>query len=232
MENHTLTKWAADQLITMIREGGYAPKDKLPTEAELSEKLNVGRNTVREALRLLVSRNIVTIRQGSGIFLSEKQGVADDPFGFSLVSDRRKLIRDLIQVRVMLEPPIAALAAQNAAEEEIQELEQILQNMESLMTKREPYEKLDIEFHIKIAGCSHNGVMSNLVPVISRSIAVFAREVQNTEYEQTLVSHRAIFEAIKHHRPVEAQQAMYFHLLYNENRYLIQPPEPEDELSQ
>ena len=101
MENQTLTKWAADQLIAMIREGNYAPRDKLPTEAELSENLNVGRNTIREALRLLVSRNIITIRQGSGIFLSEKQGVADDPFGFCLVSDRQKLTRDLLQVRVM-----------------------------------------------------------------------------------------------------------------------------------
>lgn len=222
MENQTLTKWAADQLIAMIREGNYAPKDKLPTEAELSESLNVGRNTVREALRLLVSRNIITIRQGSGIFLSEKQGVADDPFGFCLVNDRRKLTRDLLQVRVMLEPPIAALAAQNRTAQEVSDLEQILEQLEEVMKNKEPYEKMDIEFHVKIAESSHNSVMSHLVPVISRSIAVFAREVQETEYEQTLMSHRAIFDAIKNQKPVDSQQAMYFHLLYNENRYLAQ----------
>lgn len=222
MENQTLTKWAADQLIAMIREGNYAPRDKLPTEAELSESLNVGRNTIREALRLLVSRNIITIRQGSGIFLSEKQGVADDPFGFCLVSDRQKLTRDLLQVRVMLEPPIAALAAQNRTREEVTELENILKQLEELMRNRESYEKMDIEFHVKIAQSSHNSVMSHLVPVISRSIAVFAREVQETEYRQTLISHRAIFEAIKNQKPVESQQAMYFHLLYNENRYAAQ----------
>lgn len=222
MENQTLTKWAADQLIAMIREGNYAPRDKLPTEAELSENLNVGRNTIREALRLLVSRNIVTIRQGSGIFLSEKQGVADDPFGFCLVSDRQKLTRDLLQVRVMLEPPIAALAAQNRTGGEVTELESILRQLEELMKNREAYEKMDIEFHVKIAQSSHNSVMSHLVPVISRSIAVFAREVQETEYEQTFISHRAIFEAIKNQKPVESQQAMYFHLLYNENRYAVQ----------
>ena len=222
MENQTLTKWAADQLIAMIREGNYAPRDKLPTEAELSENRNVGRNTIREALRLLVSRNIITIRQGSGIFLSEKQGVADDPFGFCLVSDRQKLTRDLLQVRVMLEPPIAALAAQNRTGGEVTELESILRQLEELMKNREAYEKMDIEFHVKIAQSSHNSVMSHLVPVISRSIAVFAREVQETEYEQTFISHRAIFEAIKNQKPVESQQAMYFHLLYNENRYAVQ----------
>lgn len=48
---------------------------------------------------------------------------------------------------------------------------------------------------------------------------MFADSVQETEYEQTLTSHRRIFEAIRDRRPVEAQQAMYFHLMYNENRY-------------
>ena len=102
------------------------------------------------------------------------------------------------------------------------ELESILRQLEELMKNREAYEKMDIEFHVKIAQSSHNSVMSHLVPVISRSIAVFAREVQETEYEQTFISHRAIFEAIKNQKPVESQQAMYFHLLYNENRYAVQ----------
>ena len=124
-EHKTLAEQAAKELIDLIRQGSYGPGDKLPTEAELSERLGVGRNTVREALRLLVSRNIVTIRQGAGTFISEKQGVADDPFGFSMVEDRKKLNRDLIQVRVMLEPPIAALAAQNAEAGDIEKLEEI-----------------------------------------------------------------------------------------------------------
>lgn len=219
----TRSEQAAQGLIDLIREKSYAPGDKLPTETELSEILQVGRNTVREALRILVSRNIVVIRQGSGIFLSEKQGVADDPFGFSLAGNREKLTRDLIQIRLMLEPPIAALAAQNATEEDVEKLEEILLEVETLIARREDYAKADIRFHEQIANCSHNSVMSNLVPVIGKGIAVFAREVENTEYEQTSLSHRAIFEAIKEGRGVDAQQAMYFHLLYNENRYAGRP---------
>lgn len=88
------------------------------------------------------------------------------------------------------------------------------------MEKREDYSQKDVEFHEQIANCSHNSVMSNLVPVIGNGVAVFAKEVQSTEYRQTLISHRAIYEAIRDRRAVEAQQAMYFHLLYNENRYL------------
>ena len=194
IEGKTLADLAAEKLMDLIREREYLPGDKLPTEAELSEWLKVGRNTVREAVRILVSRNIVTVRQGSGTFISEKQGVIDDPFGFSFMGDRGKLTRDLIQVRIMLEPPIAALAAQNSQK--------------------------DIQFHEQIANCTHNSVMSNLIPVIGKGVAVFASEVQQQEYEQTLISHRIIFQAIKEGRGVEAQQAMHFHLLYNENRYL------------
>lgn len=219
MENRTRTEMAAEELIRLIREKNYVPGDKLPTETELSELLGVGRNTVREALRLLVSRNIVVVRQGSGTFISEKQGVADDPFGFSLAADREKLTRDLMQIRVMLEPPIAALAAQNAREADVQRLEEILEEIEERIARREDYAEVDIRFHEQIANCSHNSVMSNLVPVIGKGITVFAREVETTEYEQTLISHRAIFQAIREGRAVEAQQAMYFHLLYNENRY-------------
>ena len=214
----TRSEQAAEELIGLIRKKNYAPGDKLPTETELSEILQAGRNTVREALRILVSRNIVVIRQGSGIFLSEKQGVADDPFGFSLAGNHEKLTRDLIQIRLMLEPPIAALAAQNATKEDLQKLEDLLLEVETLIARRADYAKADI--HEQIANCSHNSVMSNLVPVIGKGIAVFAREVESTEYEQTLLSHRAIFKAVKEGRGVDAQQAMYFHLLYNENRYI------------
>ena len=216
----TRSEQAAEELIGLIRKKNYAPGDKLPTETELSEILQAGRNTVREALRILVSRNIVVIRQGSGIFLSEKQGVADDPFGFSLAGNHEKLTRDLIQIRLMLEPPIAALAAQNATKEDLQKLEDLLLEVETLIARREDYANADIRFHEQIANCSHNSVMSNLVPVIGKGIAVFAREVESTEYEQTLLSHRAIFKAVKEGRGVDAQQAMHFHLLYNENRYI------------
>lgn len=219
LENKTLAQQAAEKMILHIQETGYVPGDKLPTEAELSRLLGVGRNTVREAVRILVSRNIVTVRQGSGTFLSEKQGIADDPFGFSFVEDRRKLTRDLMQIRVMLEPPIAALAAQNASPEEIAGLEETLKEIEALIAAKEDYSEKDTQFHVQIANCSRNSVVTNLIPVISSGVSVFASEVASAEYKQTLRSHRAIFQAIKEKRPVEAQQAMQFHLLYNENRY-------------
>lgn len=224
-QGRTLAEKIADDIFTMIQDNSYGAGDKLPTEKELCSQLGAGRNTVREALKILASRNIVTIRQGAGSYVSEKQGVSDDPLGFAMVSDRKKLTKDLLQVRAMIEPQIAALAAQCASDEDVRELEAVLEQMEDAIRKKKDYSALDVQFHTKIAECTRNVVMENLIPVIGRGVAVFAREVEKTEYQQTLISHRKIFEYIRDRRPVDAQMEMQFHLLYNNNRYENEPDE-------
>lgn len=215
----TLAEQVADGIMNLIQETPYKAGDKLPTEKELCESTGAGRNTVREALKILASRNVLEIRQGAGTFVSEKQGIPDDPLGFSMVNDHVKLTKDLLQVRIMLEPQIAALAAQCAKEHEIKELEEILEEMEAAMKKREDYSELDMKFHTKIAQCTHNIVMENLLPVIGKGVAVFAREVAQTEYDRTWISHRKIFCYIRDHKPFEAEMEMQYHLLYNTSRY-------------
>lgn len=218
-QTKTLAEQVADGIMNLIQETPYKAGDKLPTEKELCESTGAGRNTVREALKILASRNVLEIRQGAGTFVSEKQGIPDDPLGFSMVNDHVKLTRDLLQVRIMLEPQIAALAAQCAKEHEIRELEDILEEMEAAMKKREDYSELDTKFHTKIAQCTHNIVMENLLPVIGKGVAVFAKEVAQTEYDRTWISHRKIFCYIRDHKPFEAEMEMQYHLLYNTSRY-------------
>ena len=218
-QTKTLAEQVADGLMNLIQETPYKAGDKLPTEKELCESTGAGRNTVREALKILASRNVLEIRQGAGTFVSEKQGIPDDPLGFSMVNDHVKLTKDLLQVRIMLEPQIAALAAQCAKEHEIKELEEILEEMEAAMKKREDYSELDTKFHTKIAQCTHNIVMENLLPVIGKGVAVFAKEVAQTEYDRTWISHRKIFCYIRDHKPFEAEMEMQYHLLYNTSRY-------------
>ena len=218
-QTKTLAEQVADGIMNLIQETPYKAGDKLPTEKELCESTGAGRNTVREALKILASRNVLEIRQGAGTFVSEKQGIPDDPLGFSMVNDHVKLTKDLLQVRIMLEPQRAALAAQCAKEHEIRELEEILEEMEAAMKKREDYSELDTKFHTKIAQCTHNIVMENLLPVIGKGVAVFAKEVAQTEYDRTWISHRKIFCYIRDHKPFEAEMEMQYHLLYNTSRY-------------
>jgi DNA-binding FadR family transcriptional regulator len=220
MENRTRGDLAINELIRFIRQHGYRAGDKLPNEYELSARLGVSRNTVREAVRALASRNILDIRQGAGTFISPKKGVADDPLGFSLVEDRRKLVEDLLQIRYIIEPQVAALAAQNATTRDITILGGLCDEVEALIHQHQDFMQKDIEFHTQLAACSRNTVMSNLVPVICEGISLFAAMVAEPEFDQTVISHRQIFEAVRERRAADAQQAMVFHLLYNRNRLI------------
>ncbi|MFR4782236.1 MAG: FadR/GntR family transcriptional regulator [Pilosibacter sp.] len=95
-QTKTLAEQVADGIMNLIQETPYKAGDKLPTEKELCERTGAGRNTVREALKILASRNVLEIRQGAGTFVSEKQGIPDDPLGFSMVNDHVKLTKDLL----------------------------------------------------------------------------------------------------------------------------------------
>ncbi|HBF38795.1 MAG TPA: FadR family transcriptional regulator [Firmicutes bacterium] len=220
MENKTRGDRVVDELLHLIRERGYGAGEKLPNEYELSAQLGVSRNTIREAVRALASRNIVDIRQGAGTFISPKKGVADDPLGFSLMEDRRKLVEDLLQIRCIIEPQIAGLAAQNGMPEDIAILGGLCEEVEVLIRKRGDFMQKDRDFHTQLASCSRNMVMSNLIPVICEGITLFASMVAEQEYEQTVKSHREIYEAVRDRRAADAQQAMLFHLLYNRNRFI------------
>jgi len=224
MEKKTLGHRVADELMDLIRQQGYSAGEKLPNEYELSSKLGVSRNTIREAVRALASRNILDIRQGAGTFISQKKGVADDPLGFSLMEDRLKLVDDLMQIRLIIEPQIAALAAQNATTEDIQVLGVLCDEMESLIHAGQDFVQKDMDFHARLAICSRNMVMSNLIPVICQGILVFCSMVEQ-EFEQTIKSHRKIFESVSQRRAADAQQAMMFHLLYNSNRFIKEKKE-------
>lgn len=219
MKKKTLGKTTAEELMKLIFEKGYTSGDRLPNEYELSSLLNVGRNTIREAVRTLATRNILDIRQGAGTFISDKKGIIEDPLGFSLMKDRYKLVEDLLQVRCIIEPQIAALAAQNADNNDIEILEGLCIDIEVLINEKQNFSKKDMEFHAHLAKCSKNKVMSNLIPVICEGVTIFSSVVNEQEFNQTIKSHREIFESIREHRPTDAQQAMLFHLLYNRNRF-------------
>lgn len=75
-----LAQIAAEKIIEMIREEKLQPGDRLQNEYDLAKRLEVGRSTVREAIKSLETRNILTIRRGAGTYLSSREGVADTTY--------------------------------------------------------------------------------------------------------------------------------------------------------
>ena len=92
----SLSELTADRILEHIVSQGYKSGDKLDNEKMLCAELNVGRSTLREAVRMLASRNILTVKHGSGIYVSDKLGMADDPLGFAFVENKSKLVRDVL----------------------------------------------------------------------------------------------------------------------------------------
>ncbi len=219
MKNKTLAEKAAQELLTYIKGQQLREGERLPNEFELSKRLGVGRNTVREAVRLLASRNILRIKQGSGTFVSDQPGMAEDPLGFIFMEDQRKLVMDLMQIRLIVEPSIAALAAQNATQEDIEQLSSLCEEIEKLIEVGKDFSEKDRAFHGKLAESTQNLVMKNLIPVIHQGVRVFSTVVSEQEHQQTIETHRKILEAVKGRRAVEAEQAMRYHLLYNIQRF-------------
>ena len=91
-EEKSLPQKISEDIIELILEENLQPGDKLPNETILSERLNAGRSSVREAMKLLASRNIVTIRQGSGTYIASSPGMVEDPLGFTFIGNKQKLI--------------------------------------------------------------------------------------------------------------------------------------------
>lgn len=211
----SLGEQTSERIIQLIIENDWKIGDKLPNEYGLADMLNVGRSTIREAIKALVSRNILEIRRGAGTFISQKGGIADDPLGLTFVKDKFKLALDLLEVRFMIEPSIASIAAVKATEDEIQQMSVLCDEIERLILNNEPYLGKDIEFHTAIAKSSKNLVMVNLIPIINSSITIFIDITSQKLRNETIETHREILNAIKSHNSNAAHDAMLLHLVYN-----------------
>lgn len=213
--NKTLPEQTADKIIQYIIENNLQVDDKIPNEFELGEILDVGRSTVREAVRILVSRNILVIRRGAGTYVANNTGVSDDPLGLAFTKDKYKLAKDLLHVRIILEPEIASMAANMANERDIEVITKQCDKVEAMIKQGENHMLEDVKFHEAIARCTGNDVIEKLIPIINTSVAVFANITDRQLREETITTHRAIANAIAKHNSTDAKHAMTMHMLYN-----------------
>ena len=219
-KDRSLAEQVADKLSEMIQEQALAEGQKLPNEFELAELLNVGRGTIREAVKLLVSRNVLEIQRGRGTFVKQSPGVVDDPLGFSYMKDKFKLAQDLLEMRMLIEPQIAEMAAVRASDEDIADIRRLCDEVEKLILEGVPHLEKDVEFHALIASSTRNQVMPHIIPIINKGVSYFVEMTSYALDKETIETHRQITEAIEKHDPVAARTAMYQHLIYNRDKML------------
>ncbi len=213
----SLAERVAQQISDLIKEQNIGVGDKLPNEFELAESLNVGRGTIREAVKLLVARNCLEIRRGKGTFVTDEIGRVNDPFGFDYIADKVKLAEELYEIRMRMEPWIASLTAQRIREEEKEELMRRCEAVEQSIASGEDHFEADEAFHHYIAQCTHNSVLSEMISVITYSVQLFTRYKDPALLESTIRLHRATAEAICANDPEAAEKYMREHVLGNRN---------------
>ena len=215
VEVHSLVEQAAGALEEMIIGNRLRPGDKLPNEQLLAAQIGVGRGTIREAVKVLDSRGVVEIRRGRGTFVCKHVGRADDPLGFRFAQDKRKLAEDLSDLRLMLEPQLAARSARSASLEDIQTLQTLCTRVEERILAGEDYGQEDVAFHVKIAKMTGNTVMPQLIPLIAQGISLYVNLTNHTCAGTAAATHQAVVDAIRAHDEQAAYAAMQRHLLEN-----------------
>jgi GntR family transcriptional regulator, transcriptional repressor for pyruvate dehydrogenase complex len=213
-----LYELVAERVLEDVSRGLLKPGDGLPTERGLAERYGVGRSTIREALRMLESAGTIE-SVGSGAFVVARSG---NPINRSLaqslallVSTRDGDIRELFEVRKILEVETAGLAADRRTEEDIVGMKAALEEMRIGIGSRERYIAGDLRFHLAVVAASHNRMASHMMEamrhVMRRALASIY-EIPGSP-QRSLEQHAQIFDAVVEGHCDEARDRMRGHLL-------------------
>lgn len=220
MNKKLLGSQVEDELMNFILQEPVGIGEKVPNEFELAEKFGVGRSTIREAVKGLVSKGVLEVRRGSGTYVISTTSLENDPLGLAKFQDKYKLALELFDVRLMLEPDIASLASEYATKEEKERLKSLCDEVEQLYLNGKNHISKDIEFHTCIARCSKNRVVETLIPVINSAVMTFANLTHRSLMQETIDTHRAITNAILEGDGIGAKCAMIMHLTYNRQKLM------------
>lgn len=194
------------------------PGDLLPPERELVSMLHVSRGSVRDAIRSLEIMGLLQPRQGIGTVVCDPASVAANPLS-SVLLEKRKMVAELLDVRKMIEPPLARRAALHASPAELADLEQILLRQETKIRQGELAIEEDSAFHYSIALAANNSVILKAVDVLMDLLRETREHSLQGEGrpQKSLAGHRRILVALNRGDAVAAEAAMHRHLQDIEN---------------
>jgi len=214
----TLSQRIERTLENAIREKKLAVGSKLPTEREMCESFGVSRTALREALRRLNARGLISIQKGSGMYVSELN-IQDAIDSLNLYYDLKfdkNLLEQIIEVRSIFEPEIARLAAQNRTQNDLKELEKNLKEFEQCDPDNTQLEAdIDNRFHLAITKATLNPIVQiSMEPIYSLLPRMRNYIYGNIEGEKpyTLKFHRDLLDALRKQDGERAQQIMKEHL--------------------
>lgn len=215
VRSQALTDRVEERLFQYILKNDLKTGAKLPNEYALADEFSVSRGTVREAVKRLESRGILRVRHGSGTYVASLLPMQSDALGLDAVEDKIQLALDLTDVRMMMEPEIAALAAHNRTDEEAALLTEYCEAVRRKIEAGEDYIVEDMRFHWYLGKCSHNMVIESLMPIIDTAVISIANITRKELLNATIDTHQEILEGVIDRDPQAARAAMSMHIDMN-----------------
>lgn len=203
-----------NQIKDIVRSGELKRGDKLPSERDLALKLNVSRTSVREAIKALETLGLIESKHGEGNYIrNDFEDILLEPLSivFMLLGSDNN---EILQLRNVIEPEVAKIAAENITNDEIEKIEDIIEKLSKIKDSKE-CASLDKEFHYAIAKASKNHLLSTIIFSVSSLIEEYIDEskIYDDKKEKVIKEHRKILKALKEHNKEEAFKEAKNHLL-------------------
>lgn len=222
VKNTKIYEQVIDQIKNMIVNGNVKVGDKLPSERELAETLQVSRTSIREALRALEIIGLIESKHGGGNYISENfESGLFQPLSLIFMI-RQNSLQEILEVRKAIEVETAAIAAQKITDEELEGLEILIKAFKNT-NNEEDNAKIDKKFHFEIAKASRNYIIVNILNTISLLMDFSIKDARKLilqdegNLEVLIQQHEDIYNALKSHNSKKAAEAIRKHLgLINE----------------
>jgi GntR family transcriptional repressor for pyruvate dehydrogenase complex len=205
----------AEQIEKRILSGELRSGDRLPSERELSEQFHASRTAVREAMKTLAQRGLVDMRPGRGTIVVDATSRAmQQTLGLMVRVGHEDGYANLVELRELLEPGIAALAATRATDEHITALQTMVEAMDAHMGDADAYIEADNDFHRILAKATQNDLILTFVDSIMDLLSEQRKHISTVSGATARAQHhhKSILAAIRQHDAEAARAAMQSHL--------------------
>jgi GntR family transcriptional repressor for pyruvate dehydrogenase complex len=208
-----------EQIVQQIEEsvlnGSLKPGDQLPAERDLAQRLGVSRTAVREAVKTLREKGLVEAYSGRGTFVTDGTSqAARQSFDLMVKIGQQEGSPHLAELRLILEPGIAALAAERAKNDDLTAMRDAVAVMDRSQKDPEAYIEADLDFHLALAEAAANPLILSLIDSIVGLLREQRIKIFNVEGgpQRGQFHHKRILEAMEHRDPEMARSAMRAHL--------------------
>jgi GntR family transcriptional regulator, transcriptional repressor for pyruvate dehydrogenase complex len=211
-----------EQIRDNILAGKLKPSDRLPSEKELSLKFGVSKASLREALRALESLGMLEVKQGmsGGAFVKEVDLETARNNMFNYIFFQNPSIGEFTQLRTLIEPPVAEIAALKCTQTDLDYLEDNLNQTREKMDAVPFYYELDTKFHHRLAEISGNRLICFVIDSLKNAIVQIKLQLElDRDFSiQVYKAHMRIFDALRKREPEQAREEMHRHIVEVDER--------------